>query len=224
MLALFATSLFAGLGLSRQLISEVGVGRRRFAASVGFALITTFVIGAVFTGVSLADNAALADRAGAHSRFGPTSATLIPPECNGKIVGARTAQVDLDLWGDVDGRSVGTAGLIGSRSGENVSWKAQVARTDLFGEYGVTILGSNAWTLQPDGEWTAAKKSGLESDLLDATVLAQALTPHEPGHSRRPRLRVRRRCSRAPLPGGGGRSLFPGDLPAARPGSRATRT
>ena len=176
-LALFATSLFAGLGLSRQLISEVGVGKRRFAASVGFAVVMTFVIGASFTGVSLADNAALADRPGAHSRFGPTSAALIPPECNGTIVSARTAQVELDLWGDVDGRSVGTSTLTGSRSGTDVSWKAQVARSDLFGVYGVTILGSEAWTLAPDGDWTQVPKAELASDSLDATVLEQALSP-----------------------------------------------
>jgi hypothetical protein len=175
-LALFATSLFAGLGLSRQLISEVGVGKRRFGASLGFAIITTFLIGAVFTGVSLADNAALADRAATHSRFGPTSATLIPPACTGAIVDARSAQVELDLWGDVDGRSVGTANLTGSRSATDVSWKAQVTRSDLFGEYGVVVLGNSAWTLKPDGEWTSAPKAGLESDLLDYTALTAALS------------------------------------------------
>ncbi len=175
-LALFATSLFAGLGLSRQLISEVGIGRRRLAASLSFALATTFVIGAVFTGVSLADNAALADRPGVHSRFGPTSSALIPPPCNGVIVDARSSQVELDIWGDVDGRSAGTATLTGSRSGANVSWKAQVTRSDLFVEYGVVVLGTSAWTLEPDGQWQSTGKAGLGADMLDATALQQALS------------------------------------------------
>jgi hypothetical protein len=174
--ALFATSLFAGLGLSRQVISEVGVGRRRLGASLGFALVTTFVIGAAFTGVSLADNAAVADRPGAHSRFGPTSSALIPPECNGTIVEARSAQLEVDLWGDVDTRSAGSVTLTGSRSGADVSWKAQVARSDLFAEYGVVVLGSSAWRLDPEGSWKATPKAGLEPDLLDTTALAQALS------------------------------------------------
>jgi hypothetical protein len=180
-LALFGTSLFAGLGLSRQLISEVGIGRRRLAASVGFAVATTILIGAVFAGVSLADNAALADRPGRTSPFGPTAANLTPPDCNGEIVRAATAQIDVDLWGDVDGSSIGTASLMGERSGNDLSWKAQVARGDLFGEYGVVLLGPSAWTLEPEGEWTPAMRAELQSDqlrsdLLDDTVLAQALS------------------------------------------------
>jgi hypothetical protein len=180
-LALLGTSLFAGLGLSRQLISEVGIGRRRMVASVGFALATTVVIGSVFAGVSLANNAALEDRPGLTSRFGPTSANLIPPDCSGAITLATTAQVDVDLWGDVDGRSIGTASLAGERSGYDVSWKAQVARGDLFGEYGAVLLGPTAWTLQPEGEWTVDTRAGvasdpLHADLLDDTVLIEALS------------------------------------------------
>jgi hypothetical protein len=181
-LALLGTSLFAGLGVSRQLISETGIGRRRLAASVGFAVATTVLIGAVFAGVSLADNAALADRPATTSRFGPTDARLTPPQCAGAIEPASTAQIELDLWGDVDGRSIGTASLTGKRSGSDVSWTAQVVRGDLFGEYGAVLLGPSAWTLEPEGEWTAAMRSELQgdptdSDLLDTTILAQALSP-----------------------------------------------
>lgn len=180
-LALLGTSLFAGLGLSRQLIAEIGIGKRRLAASIGFAAITTVTIGSVFAGVSLANNAALEDRPAVTSRFGPTSASLTPPECGGQIVPATTAQIDIDLWGDVDGRSIGTASLTGARSGGDVSWKAQVARGDLFGEYGAVLLGPSAWTLEPEGAWTAATRAGVQSEpldagLLDDTVLAQALS------------------------------------------------
>jgi hypothetical protein len=181
LLALLGTGLFAGLGLSRQLITEVGVGKRRLATSLGFAVVVTAVIGTVFAGASIANNAALEDRPGTTSRFGPTSASLVPPECSGAIVTAMTAQIDLDLWGDVDGRSIGSASLTGLRSGSDVSWKAQVARGDLFGEYGAVLLGPTAWTLEPEGEWTTDTRADLRADpldsnLLDETVLANALS------------------------------------------------
>lgn len=180
-IALFATGLFAGLGLSRQLISEVGLGRRRLAASAGFAVVTTVVIGGVFAGVSLADNAALANRPETTSPFGPTSPNLTPPQCNGIIVAATTATLDLDLWGDVDGSSIGTASLSGSRSGDDVSWKAQVSVGDVLSGYGAVLLGPSAWTLEPGGEWTATTRAGvgsdaIMSDLLDDTALVQALS------------------------------------------------
>jgi hypothetical protein len=75
-LALLATSLFAGLGLSRRLIPESGVGRRRLAASVAFTVVATSIIGAVFAGVSLADNAALQNMPASDSRFGPYTADV----------------------------------------------------------------------------------------------------------------------------------------------------
>ena len=176
-LALFATSWFSGLGISRQFIAEVGIGKRRVGASLAFAVATTLVIGLVFAGVSLADNAALANRPLTSSRFGPTSLELIPPDCTAAIVDATTAQVDVDIWGDVDGRSIGTAGITGERSGDDVSWKGQVARADLFGEYGSVLIGSSAWTLDPNGSWTATTRSNVpQPDLLDRTVLAEALS------------------------------------------------
>ena len=176
-LALFATSLFSGVGISRQFISEVGLGRRRIGASVGFAVATTIVIGLLFAGVSLADNAALADKpTTASSRFGPTSASLVPPECRDSVVDAPTAQVDLDLWGDVDGQSLGTAGFVGVRSGIDVSWKGQVARGNVFGQYGTVLLDESGWTLQVDGSWKARTRNELGGDLLDLTVVQNALS------------------------------------------------
>ena len=103
--ALLATSLFAGLGVSRQLITETGIGRKRLAASIGFALVTTTVIGAAFAGVSLADNAALSDRPAAYSQFGPTSAALTPPECDQTLQPAATAQLDARRLGATSTRA-----------------------------------------------------------------------------------------------------------------------
>lgn len=162
-LALFATSLFSGIGISRQLIAEVGIGRRRIGAALGFAVAATISIGAVFAGVSLADTSGLANRP-------------VPPQCTMPIAVAPSAHVDLDLWGDVDGRSIGTAGVSGVRSGSDVSWKGPVARGSVFAEYGEVVLGDYAWTLGADGSWKPGPRSEHENDLLDLTVLQDALS------------------------------------------------
>ncbi len=175
--ALLATSLFAGLGVSRQLITETGIGRKRLAASIGFALITTTVIGGAFAGVSLADNAALSDRPAVYSQFGPTSAALMPPQCDQTLQRTATAQLTLDVWGDVDSRSIGTVELTGQRSGNDVDWTAQVVRSDLFGEFGAIRVGSAAWLLAPGQGWSSVSYSSLDSDMVDSTAAAQALSP-----------------------------------------------
>ncbi len=176
-LALLATSLFAGLGISREVISEVGIGRKRLTASIAFAIVATTVIGVVFAGVSLADEAALSDRPATHSRFGPTAQDLMPPACMGSLQAASTAKVEMEVWGDVDGRSIGTVSLTGSRSGEDVYWTARVVRSDLFGQYGVARIGSTAWLLAPDKGWQEAEPAVADNALVDATALRQVLSP-----------------------------------------------
>jgi hypothetical protein len=174
-LALLATTFFAGLGMSRRLIPEIGLGRRRLAASIAFALLTTGLIATTFAGVSLADDAALSDQPAAYSRFGPTSPRLTPPSCDGPLEPAWSASLDLSLWGDVDGDSIGSVDLAGERVGEDFSWTARVVRSDLFGQYGAARIGARAWTLSPGQGWRAAAPASLDSDQLDATALEKAL-------------------------------------------------
>jgi len=176
-IALLATSLFAGLGISRQFIAEAGYGRKRLTASIAFALVATSAIGGIYAGVSLADDAALRNRPAAYSRYGPTAANLIPPDCTHALAIAASAKVDVDLWGDVDQRSIGTVSLSGSRLGSDVSWTAQVVRDDLFGEYAVVRVGPSAWRLSPGTPWQTVAGREVDDQLMDATVLAQALTP-----------------------------------------------
>jgi hypothetical protein len=175
-LALLATSLFAGLGISRRLIPEVGIGKRRLAASIVFTLAATSIISGVFAGVSLADNAALRDRPAPYSKFGPTAAHLVLPDCNRDLTAARTARLELDLWADVDTKAVGTVSLTGSRSGSDSSWTAQVVRSDLFGQYGGVRIGSSAWSLAPGSGWVATATNSLDDRVLDLTVGSAALS------------------------------------------------
>jgi hypothetical protein len=175
-LALLATSLFAGLGISRQLISEVGIGRRRLVGSIAFAVAATSIIGAIFTGVSLADDSALRNMPAVHSRFGPTDPNVTPPECNGALVPAATAHIDLDLSANEDTRAVGTVSLTGGRAGSDVSWTAQVVRSDLFGQYGAVRIGSRAWTEAPGNGWLATGADAIDTQVLDQTVLSNVLS------------------------------------------------
>lgn len=174
--ALLATGLFSGLGISRQLIVETGLGKRRLASSLAFALVTTTVIGGIFAGVSLADDAALRDKPAAHSRFGPTDTALTPPNCDKRLEDAPTATLDLTVWGDVDTRSIGSVELTGSRAGRDVSWTAQVVRSDLFGQYGAARVGSSAWTQSPGSGWAVAAPTAIDGETLDLDVMAGALS------------------------------------------------
>lgn len=176
-LALLATSLFAGLGLTREIFSETGLGRRRMAASIGFAVVSTGVIGGAFLGVSLADAAALSNRPAAHSRFGPTSADVVLPECDQAIAQASTAQIELQISGDVDGRAIGSVELTGRRAGSDVSWTAVVSGGGSPGRYGAVRLGTSAWSLDSYGRWQSAAPGSIDGELMDATVLAHALSP-----------------------------------------------
>lgn len=182
--ALMATCLFAGLGISRQLIPEIGIGKKRMAAAISFMVVATSIIGAIFAGVSLADNAALAGKPAPHSRFGPTdlgsantSEVASPPDCRAAFTTPRTAHIDLDVSANVDSRAVGTVSLTGNRSGANVAWTAQVVRSDLFGEYGAVRINSSAWAVSPGATWTAADPASIDGELLDRTVLAGVLSP-----------------------------------------------
>jgi hypothetical protein len=181
--ALLATSLFAGLGISRQVIAEAGIGRRRLSAAVGFAVVATSLIGGTFAGVSGADNAALGNMPAPNSRFAPAvvgpdasgPALSVPANCRSSIASPVTAHLDLDLSANVDSSAVGTVSLSGNRSGSDVSWSAQVVRSDLFGQYSTVRVGSRAWTLSPEGSWQIVNPATVDAQTIDLVVLTNSL-------------------------------------------------
>jgi hypothetical protein len=175
-LALLVTSFFAGLGISRQVISETGLGPKRVLTSAAIALAATATIGVLFASVSLVDDAAVRNRPQAYSPFGPTSASLTPTSCDAVIAEATTARLALEVWGDVDTRSVGTVTLTGSRRGRDIAWTAQVSNGTVA-TYSVTRIGLDAWSRNPGGAWTTVGPKSLDGDLLDSNVLATALAP-----------------------------------------------
>jgi hypothetical protein len=180
-IALLATSLFAGIGISRQIVPEVGIGRRRLAVAIFFAAAATSAIGAAFAGVSAADNAVLSGQPAANSRFGPTNAgsaasgLVTPANCRSPLTTIGSTHLDLDISANVDSRAVGTVSLSGNRAGSDVTWTAQVVRSDLFGQYAATRIGSQAWALSPESGWKTVDAATIDTQTIDLTVLANAL-------------------------------------------------
>ncbi len=94
------------------------------------------------------------------SRFGPTGGEVEPPHCEAALAAGTTADLDLHLSADVDGRPIGAVGLTGERAGVDVRWTADVASSVTLGRFGVARIGTRAWTRDPQAGWVAAARLG----------------------------------------------------------------
>jgi hypothetical protein len=177
LLALLATSLFAGIGAARRLHGGTALRRRRLIAGVGIAVLATGVSGALFGGVAVANDIALRDRAVASSRFGPTGGPDQPPFCDVDLATGTTARLRLELGGTVDLRPIGTIELSGLRVGSDFRWLAYVATTRQLGEYGSARVGDRAWVRTPSLGWRSVDAGTVAADSLDVRALSTALTP-----------------------------------------------
>lgn len=177
LLALIATSVFAGLGIARRLLGETALRRSRLVlgGSIGVAL--AVASGTIFAGAAIANDLALRDQPALSSRFGPTTGDTPPPACDGALTAGTTATIDLHLSADVDGRPVGAVALVGERSGVDVRWAADVASGIALGRYGVARVGPRAWSARPGGGWVAADPSVADAALVDVQALTSALSP-----------------------------------------------
>lgn len=175
LLALLATSMFAGLGIARRMLGEAAVRKARLVRGVVIGIILATVTGALFAGAAIANDLALRDRSAPSSRFGPTGGDVQPPLCEGPLLTGATAALDLHLSGDVDGRPVGAVGLAGERSGSDVRWTADVASDLALGRFGIARVGSQAWTREPRQGWTSAPPSAADDALVDSQMLTTAL-------------------------------------------------
>ncbi len=175
LLALLATSLFAGLGIARRMLGESAVRRARFVRGAVIGVAMAAAAGTLFAGAAFANDLALRDRPAFSSRFGPTAGDAQPPPCEGALLTGATAELDLHLSGDVDGRPAGAVALVGDRSGVDVRWTADVASDRELGRLGVARVGSEAWTREPRQGWTSAPSSVADDALVDVQVLATAL-------------------------------------------------
>lgn len=177
LLALLATSLFAGLGLARRMLGGTALRRERLVRGVAIAVMATAASSSLFVGVAIANDLALRDRPAISSRFGPTDASLQPPACDGPIVLAPDARLGLDLDLDVDGRPAGAIQIAGLRHEEDVRWTGEVASDLALGGIGRARLGDRAWSKAPREGWRRIAVEQTADDTLDRLVLATALAP-----------------------------------------------
>jgi hypothetical protein len=175
LLALLATSLFAGLGIARRMLGESAVRRVRFVRGAVIGVVLATVAGSLFAGAAIANDLALRDRSAFSSRFGPTGGDSQPPRCEDALLSGTSAALDLHLSADVDGRPAGAVGLVGDRSGVDVRWTADVASDLELGRFGVTRVGDEVWSRAPRQGWTRDQPSVAEDALVDVQVLGTAL-------------------------------------------------
>jgi hypothetical protein len=175
LLALLATSLFAGLGIARRTLGESAVRRARLVRGTVIGVVLATLTGSLFAGAAIANDLALRDQPALSSRFGPAGGDAQPPLCEDPLLTGTTAELTLHLAGDVDGRPAGAVSLAGERAGVDVRWTADVA-TDLeLGRFGVARVGTEAWTRGPRQGWTAASPAVADDALVDQQVLTTAL-------------------------------------------------
>jgi hypothetical protein len=176
LLALLATSLFAGFGIARRIVGGTSVRRRRMVLGTAIAVVTTAVSGAAFAAVAVANDEALRDQAVADSRFGPVSGPDQPPSCDAGLVTGASARLSLHLAGTVDLRPIGEVELVGTRVGDEFRWLAYVASDRELGQYGRAKVGSGGWVSSPGRPWRRVDASVVADDTVDTRILDVALT------------------------------------------------
>jgi hypothetical protein len=177
LLALVATSLFAGIGAARRLQGGSALRRRRLMASLAIAFVATGASGATFGAVAIANDVALRDKSPTSSRFGPTAGPDQPPFCDAPLATGSSARLRLDLTGTVDLRPIGSVDLSGLRVGSDFRWLAYVATIRQLGEYGSARIGDRGWVRTPSLGWRTVSADEVAANSLDVQALSTALTP-----------------------------------------------
>jgi hypothetical protein len=178
-LALLATSCFAGFGIVRRLTGGTGGTadrRRRLLGGIAFGVIVTILAGGIFSAVAVANDVALRDSSVTASRFGPTSGEGVPPSCDGPLAIGSSARLDLHLDATVDRQPLGTVELDGVRVADDYRWLAYVASDKQLGQYGAARIGDSAWATTRGSPWRRVASTSVAADGIDAQVLNAALT------------------------------------------------
>lgn len=176
-LALFATAVFAGIGVARRRLGDRAPRRRRLMTGIALGLVATLATGTIFSAAAVYNELSLGDKPAISSRFGPTDPGLEPPKCDGPISAGTSADVWLFADSSVDGKPTGQLAVSGERQGVDVRWDGYVTSQVAFGRTGFARVNTKAWSLAPNYGWltvTGAKSQGNDMDL---DLLAGALSP-----------------------------------------------
>jgi hypothetical protein len=176
LLALLATSIFAGLGIARRTLGSGSLRSSRLVRGFGLGIAATVVIGSTFAGVAVANDLALRDRPAASSPFGPTDPNREPPDCSDPLKNGTTALLAEQMAASIDDHPVGQYQLSGERSGDNLRWTADVATDRALGRYGVARVGDGAWVQASGGPWATVAPAQVADADIDTQVVTSALT------------------------------------------------
>ena len=176
-LALLATSLYAGIGIARHRLGERTPRRRRLLAGGLTGIVMVLAAGTVFTTAAVVNELALGDRPAISSRFGPTDPTLEPPPCDGALAAGSTAVLSLHMDASIDGTMVGQVSVAGGRDGTDVRWTGFAATRFVLGQVGFVRVGPLGWELTPGTRWSTTADARTVGRDLDLQLLAVVLTP-----------------------------------------------
>jgi len=177
LLALLATSLFAGLGIARQRLGETALRRRRLALGTAIGVALAVGTGTLFGAAAVANELGLRDRIIPTSRFGPTDPALEPPACNGPLEAGPAALITGRLEMEADRRRSGSFTFDGVRSGTDVRWIAFAATGLTVGQHGAARIDDSAWSRAPRTGWVPVSLAFVDGEDLDLQVVRSVLTP-----------------------------------------------
>jgi hypothetical protein len=176
-LALAATSLFAGLGLARRRLGETSLRRPRLILGALLGAAFVLLAGSLFTVAAVANELALFDRPAIASRFGPTDPSVEPPPCDGPLDVGSSAKLDLQMDVSVDDKPTGQVAIDGIRNGADVRWSGFAATPFALGQRGLARIGDRAWIQSADVPWTSVPSAIALGRDLDRQLVTVALTP-----------------------------------------------
>jgi hypothetical protein len=176
-LALLATAVFAGIGVTRRLIGAEAPRRRRLAGGVLLGGAATVVAGLTFGAVAVANEIAVGDRPVPASRYGPTDPDADPQPCEAPLAIPTSTVLDGSLDGAIDRGSIGQVSLEGRRADTDFRWQGIVASDVALGRFGAARVGDEAWTAAPREPWRPASPAALAGQNVDRRFVRIALSP-----------------------------------------------
>lgn len=172
LLALALTCLFSSLGIARAILGQTSLRRRRLVLGGSLAFVLTAVSAAAFGGAALANELALRQLPPpGGSPLGPSDPSLVPPDCNGRLLPGPSAQVTLMAQGRIDGSDQGEVQLTGQRDGQDESWQATRTTPWGTGPIAYARVGTAAWRKDDGAGWRPAPvRSTLDRAVVEAAL------------------------------------------------------
>ena len=176
LVALAATSLFAGFGIARAILGQTAMRRRRLVRGILIATGLTALTSVLLGGAALANDIAMRDRTPVASRFGPTDPAAEPRLCTAPLAVGPAANLSLTMRGEVDLRPIGSVELTGRRSADDYRWLAYVASDRELATYGRARVDGRTWQYGPDRGWRRTEDPDAARFAVDRAVLDTALS------------------------------------------------